>query len=310
MADYSITVLQDPYGRVIDSLRILVTMQCNYKCIFCHNEGVFRASREELNPLDYSFVARVASKLGIKNFKLTGGEPLLRDDIVEIVKNIRPFAREISLVTNGSLLLERARSLAEAGLDRVNVSLHSLRAEMYRYITGGSKLIATVIRGIDEAIECGLKVKLNFLVMKSNIHELPSILAFAESRGLSVNLIELIPLGVPEAVYRAEHTELTDVINYLEGVSKSKYYRELHNRPVYVLSSGIKVEVVIGYNNYFFCKKCSRVRLTPDACLKPCLYVEGPCVSILDSVKSRDEESLIRAFQEVTALRKPYFYAR
>ncbi|MEM4487542.1 MAG: GTP 3',8-cyclase MoaA [Desulfurococcaceae archaeon] len=299
--------LRDPYGRVIDTLRVLVTLRCNYKCIFCHSEGVFHTSREELNPLDYGFIARTACKLGVRNYKLTGGEPLLREDIAEIVRSIRPFAKEISLVTNGSLLAQRIGDLARAGLDRINVSLHSLKAEKYSYITGGSKMLDAVTAGIDQAIKYGLKVKINFLAMRSNVDEFQEILAFAEHRGLNVNLIELIPLGVPEATYSAEHSGLGNIVDYLERASASKRYRELHNRPVYLLNSGIEVEVVVGYNNYFFCEKCSRLRLTPDACLKPCLYVEDPCVSILEPVKSRDEEKLIHAFRKVTALRRPYF---
>lgn len=302
--------LRDPYGRIIDSLRVLVTSKCNYKCIFCHSEGIFYTPVDVFNADDYEFVAKTASRVGIKYYKLTGGEPLVRGDIADIVKNIKPYAAEVSLVTNGSLLLEKAKILAEAGLDRLNVSLHSLNEKTYEYVTGGSKLLGRVMLGIDEALKYGLKVKLNFLAMKSNIGEFKKVLEFAESRSLNVNVIELIPLGVPRSVYEEEHASVDSIIKYLETRSIHMYYRDLQYRPVYVLDSGIKVEVVVGYENYLFCKKCSRIRLTPDGYLKPCLYVEEPRVDIVNLVKKRDEEKLISALEEITRLRKPYFHSQ
>jgi len=288
-------------------LRILVTSSCNYNCIFCHREGIFWNTRDVFSADDYGFIADVASKLGVKYYKLTGGEPLVRRDIHEIVASIKPYSSEVSLVTNGSLLSLKAGVLAEAGLDRVNVSLHSLNPEVYRYITGGSILLKRVLEGIDRALDYGIKVKLNYLVMKSNIGEFTKIISYAESRGLSINVIELIPLGVPPGVYEKEHVGVGEIIKYLEEKAVKKYFRELHNRPVYILDSGVKVEVVVGYGNYLFCSKCSRIRLTPDGYLKPCLYVEQPRISIVEQVKTRNREELIKAFREIVLLRKPFF---
>ncbi|MEM0000632.1 MAG: GTP 3',8-cyclase MoaA [Desulfurococcaceae archaeon] len=301
------TTLEDPYGRVIDSLRILVTLKCNYKCIFCHSEGVLGHAEEVLNAEDYGFIAEVASSVGIKFYKISGGEPLLRDDIADIVRSIKPHARELSLVTNGSLLLERAKLLADSGLDRLNVSLHAFSKALYEYVTGSYVPVSRIVEGVKEALKYGIKVKINFLAMKSNLGEFFKVLEFAEENGLDVNLIELIPLGVPLDTYRREHVFLGSIVDFLERNSVAKYYRELHNRPVYVLASGIKVEVVIGYGNYLFCSRCSRLRLTPDGYLKPCLYVEDLKVCVLKSVKARDREGLMNALHEVVKLRMPYF---
>jgi cyclic pyranopterin phosphate synthase len=303
----ALSALIDPYGRVINSLRVLITSRCNYKCIYCHREGVFTSTDEVFSSEDYGFIAKVARKLGVKYYKISGGEPLVREDVHYVVKYIKEHAEEVSLVTNGSLLAAKAKELAEAGLDRVNVSLHSLRPEVYKYVTGGSMLLRQVLNGIDCALNYGIRVKINYLVLKSNIEEFKAILEFAELKGVDINVIELIPLGVPKEVYTKEHASISSIIKYLEGVAIRKYYRELHNRPVYVLGSGIKVEVVVGYGNSLFCSKCSRLRLTPDGYLKPCLYIESPRVSIVRPVKERDEESLVRAFKEITSLRKPYF---
>ena len=299
----------DRYGRRVDSLRISVTYKCNYKCIFCHSEGLLTpiSKVDVFTAEDYGFIARVLSRYGVKYYKLTGGEPLLRSDIGDIVAAIKPYAEEVSLVTNGSLLLEKAKILAEAGTDRINVSLHALRRETYEYITGGSGLLDRVIKGIDEALNYGLRVKLNYLLMKSNLEDLPRILEFAEARGLNVSIIELVPLGVPPEVYAREHYPASPIVEYLEKISASKYIREFQNRPVYVLKSGIKVEVVIGYGNRYLCSACTRMRLTPDGCFKTCLYVEKPSVCITEAVKKRNEEELVRLFRDAVLMRKPFF---
>jgi len=301
--------LRDSYGRPVDRLRISVTNRCNYRCVFCHSEGISRVDpvAEALNAEDYGFIAYVLRKYGVKYYKLTGGEPLVRDDICEIVLNMKKHAEEVSLVTNGSLLPEKAGPLAEAGLDRLNVSLHSLRSEVYEYITGGSKLLSRVLEGIDKALDYGIKVKVNFLLMKSNIDELPRILDYAESKGLDVNVIELVPLGVPAGVYSREHVPTPTVLNLIEGRSVKVEIREFQNRPVYVLRSGIRVEVVIGYGNKFLCAACTRMRLTPDGSFKTCLYLEKPTFNVVEAVKRRDEEALAELFKEAVLSRKPFF---
>lgn len=299
--------LVDPFNRVIDSLRILVTSRCNYKCIFCHREGLFSKTDENLTPEDYGFIAKTARELGIIYYKLTGGEPLVRTDIAQIVEAIKPYSREISLVTNGYFLADRIKDLADAGLDRANVSLHSVTPSIYEYITGGIKGLERVLNGIKKAIEYGVRVKLNYLLMRSNMPDFEKIIKIAENLHMDVNVIELIPLGVPREVYSREHVSVKPIIDYLERRHVKKYYRELHNRPVYLLESGIKVEVVIGYGNALFCTRCSRLRLTPDGYLKPCLYVDDPKINITKAVKERDKDGVVKAFKDITLLRKPYF---
>lgn len=303
------TTLKDQFGRPVDSLRISVTYKCNYKCIFCHSEGVLtpRMKADVFTADDYGFIAKVLSSYGVKYYKLTGGEPLLREDIHDIVAAIKPYAEEISLVTNGSLLLEKAKLLAEAGLDRINVSLHALKKDVYEYITGGAKLLEKVLAGIDEALKYGLKVKVNFLLLKSNLEDLPRVLDFAESKGINVNIIELVPLGVPRDVYEKEHVPLSEVVYLVEERSIRKQYREFQNRPVYVLRSGIRVEFVMGFMNRFLCAGCTRIRLTSDGCFKTCLYLEQPVVCIADVVKRRDGEGLAELFKNTVKLRKPFF---
>lgn len=304
---HSIT-LRDLYGRVVDSLRISVTWRCNYRCIFCHAEGTIGHDKHEVfDSRDYEFIAKTLSRFGVRYYKLTGGEPLLRDDIHEIVRLIRKYASEVSLVTNGSLLASKAESLARSGLDRLNVSLHSLKEDVYEQITGGSRFLSRVLEGIDEALRHGLKVKLNFLLLRSNIAEFPQIVDFASSRRLDINVIELEPVGVPVEIFKREHVSIAEVLDYLEKTSIRKYDRNFQNRPTYVLPGGSKVEVIVGFQNKFLCSACTRMRLTHDGYFKTCLYVDEPQVSIVDAVKRRSEEELIRLFKEAIYMRKPFF---
>ncbi|RLE83628.1 MAG: GTP 3',8-cyclase MoaA, partial [Thermoprotei archaeon] len=146
-------MLVDRFGRPILHLRISVTMACNYACIYCHREGELGSKRaDELKPYEIYLVAKAASELGIRKFKLTGGEPLLRDDIVEVVNllnSLQPL--DLALTTNGYFLSEYAYELKRAGLRRVNISIPSLRKEIYREITGVDGL-DKVLKGVKAAI--------------------------------------------------------------------------------------------------------------------------------------------------------------
>lgn len=300
--------LRDFYGRAVDSLRVSVTWKCNYRCIFCHAEGAEEYRKQDVfDPTDYGFIARTLSKYGVRYYKLTGGEPLLRDDIHEIISWMKKYASEVSLVTNGSLLAGKAELLARSGLDRLNVSLHSLREDVYEQITGGSKLLSSVLEGIDKALKHGLKVKINFLLLRSNIPEFPQIIDFASSRGLDVNVIELEPVGVPAEIFKKEYVPVVEVLDYLEKVSTHKYSRSFQNRPTYVLPGGSKVEVVVGFQNKLLCSACTRMRLTHDGFFKTCLYVDDPKINIVDAVKRRSEEELLKLFKEAVYRRKPFF---
>jgi len=301
--------LQDRYGRRVDNLRLIVTNRCNYHCIFCHKEGLVSAvnSEERLGPSDYGFLARVLRSVGVKYYKLTGGEPLLRRDVHEIIREIRPHAEEVSVTTNGSLLRDKAKLLAESSVDRLNVSLYSMREDVYKYLTGGAGSLYSVLEGLKVALDYGIKVKLNFLVMKSNAGEILEVLRLAEKYGLDVNVIELIPLGVPINVYTREHVELNSIIKLLEKMAVKKVIRDFQNRSVYVLPSGIRVEVISGYGNPLMCSACTRLRLTPEGFIKTCLYVDKPYVDLYEAITTRNEAGVLEGFMRAISLREPYF---
>ncbi|MEM0021597.1 MAG: GTP 3',8-cyclase MoaA [Fervidicoccaceae archaeon] len=300
--------LRDRFGRCVDSYRLVVTTRCNYACIFCHREGITGAGRNELlTPQDYGFLTKVSIGLGIKSYKITGGEPLMRDDIAEIVKEISSEGGDVTMTSNGSLLSVKAKDLADGGLKRINVSVHSLRKETYAYLTGGSRSLDIVLRGIRLAIDYGIKVKLNFILMRSNREELPQLINFAAGIGADMNIIELIPLGTPLPVYNREHEKfdgLERILVELGGTSKLKKFQ---NRPSYVLPNGTEVTLIRGYGNPNLCEGCTRLRITPEGRIKTCLFVEEPYIDFLRPIKERDSRGVIEAIHRAVELRKPYF---
>ncbi|MFP3268602.1 MAG: GTP 3',8-cyclase MoaA [Desulfurococcales archaeon] len=300
--------MKDKFNRCVNSYRLVVTMRCNYSCIFCHREGITSSRRSELmDPQDYGFLTRISVKLGVSEYKITGGEPLVRDDIGDIVKEISEAGGNVTMTSNGSLLNLKAKELAEGGLKRINVSLHSLREDTYGYLTGGSRSLDVVLKGINEALEYGIRVKLDFVLMKSNAGELKNIIDFASNIGADLNIIELIPLGTPNLVYSKEHYETKEVLSLLESESAEVRIKEFQNRPSFKLSTGIEVTVVKGYGNPSLCEGCTRLRVTPDAKFKTCLFVEDPYIDFLRPLKMRDEVALRDALRKAVEIRKPFF---
>jgi cyclic pyranopterin phosphate synthase len=298
--------VRDRYGRPVTALRVSVTLRCNHSCVFCHMEGIMRSGKlKELSTEDYGFLLKVLSKYGVRDVKLTGGEPLVRKDIVEIVESLRPYTYDLSMVTNGSLLKYFARGLAEAGLDRMNVSLHSLNEETFRRITGGK--LKPVLEGIDEALEYGHIIKLDYVLLKMNRDEILNIVNYASSKGLDLNIIELIPINMDERRYLELASDVDPVVKLLDEIATKKQVIPFQNRPVYVLPSGIKVFLIIGYGNPYLCAGCTRLRMTPDGKFKTCIYRNDNLVDAWDTIKSRDEEGLIQAFLKSVSLREPYF---
>lgn len=299
-------MLIDRWGRPVTELRISVTNSCNYSCFFCHREGHYSSVGEVL-PEEFGRLVRILSKHGVKRVKLTGGEPLMRKDLEEVVREIKSAdIEEVSLVTNGFFLKERADSLKEAGLDRVNVSLHSLKRDVYVKITGVDGL-DRVIEGIDEALRRGLTpVKINFTVLRGiNEWELWDMVDFARSRGLRIQFIELLERDPSLTDY---HHSLEEFERELERICVRKEVRELHRRPIFHLDDGTIVELVRGSGDPIFCMNCVRARVTHDGFFKPCIAREDNLVDFLSVMRrgGSDEEILDR-FKQFLRVREPYY---
>ncbi len=197
-------VLKDSFNRPVTNIRISLAKQCNLSCIYCHREGE-RSSKEQLSAADIAEILRVAAGFGVRSVKFTGGEPLLRPDLPDIIRSV-PAGMESSLTTNGTLLAGLARDLKAAGLKRVNVSLDSLDPETYKKITG-IDMLAEVLAGITAALEAGLTpVKINMVVLEGiNDHEIDDFLGYVRgNRNLILQLIELMDFNNCE-----HHNDLT-----------------------------------------------------------------------------------------------------
>ena len=292
--------MKDRYGRPIEDLRVTLTHVCNFSCFFCHMEGEGNDGGE-LTAEEISLVTKVGKEFGIKAVKLTGGEPTLRRDIIEIIRKLKDVGiEEVSMTTNGFLLGKIARELKEAGLDRVNISLHSTSSQLFKEITGVNGF-EKVVKGIEECNKVGLKpIKLNFVVTRKNISEVFKVIELAENLGVDeIHLIELHPVGLGKESFNY-HISLDEIEKNLKEKGKFLGTRNKHNRPRYQYGK-IKVEVVKPYANPFFCAGCNRIRLTVDGKLKTCLYKEDRSVDIIDILRGNYTEE-----EKISALRDAY----
>ncbi|WP_052886179.1 GTP 3',8-cyclase MoaA [Thermoproteus uzoniensis] len=304
-------MLVDRYGRPFLKLRVAVNDVCNFSCIFCHFEGQLRGVGRLLNADDYGFLVDVLSKVGVRDYKLTGGEPLLRSDIVDIVRKMNRDGVEISMTTNGFRLAELAEDLAAAGLRRVNVSVHTTDPEKFSKVAGVPKeWFRRVLDGVHAAVKAGMKVKLNAVLLKGindDRESLRSLVKLAASIGASIQLIELMPVGLGSRVFGDLRASADEVAELLEGMGARPAYtrKDLHNRPILRLA-GVDVEIVKNWNNPYFCAGCTTMRLTSDGKLKPCLYRE-PVVDLYGPIKERDAKRVYEAVSRAVYVREPTF---
>ena len=301
----------DEYGRPVDYLRISLTQRCNLSCFFCHHEGEIDSETE----MKYEGIERIilhSTKHGIHHLKLTGGEPLLRKDIRKIVKMISPLIEDLSMTTNGVYLEDMAFDLKTAGLSRVNISLHSLDNETYRRITGTDNL-ERVKRGIKSAVEVGLNpVKLNMTILRGyNESEIRNMMEFAAEMGCVLQLIELQQMHDSPDITDL-HVDLNSIENKFAEIAIQRRYHQHNGRYQYLvpLDNGkeVAIEVVKSMHNPEFCRNCTRLRVTSDGKLKPCLLRNDNLVEISDLKKVQpNSEPLDRAFSRAVKNRKPYW---
>ncbi|MCI4330576.1 MAG: GTP 3',8-cyclase MoaA [Thermoplasmata archaeon] len=307
--------MKDRYGREVSDLRISLTQRCNLTCVFCHMEGQ-PASREELTPAEIETLVRASVEVGVDRVKLTGGEPTLRTDLVEIVRRIRPLVREVSMTTNGLLLERLALPLREAGLARVNVSLPSLDRAVYQRLTGVDG-VDRVIRGVHAARDAGLApIKLNVVALSGTSAEPDSVeplVTFAQETGAIVQVIEFenVKGRVDPRVYRALHSELGRLSEEAASRAFRTEHNRLHDRPRYTFERAgkpITLEVVQPVENPAFCMACHRLRITSDGRLKGCLMTNSGLVDVRGLLRDGAPfEELVKAFRTAVRLRAPFF---
>jgi cyclic pyranopterin phosphate synthase len=272
------TGLLDSFGRSVNYLRISVTDRCNLRCIYCMPpEGVPQMSHSEiLSYEEIRTVVRAVAELGINKIRLTGGEPLVRAELPNLVHMLAEIEgiEELSLTTNGTFLKKYVRELRQAGLSRVNVSLDTLKADKFRYITRLGKLEA-VLEGIEATKEAGFEpVKINIVIMRGiNDDEILDFARMTYEGGWHVRFIELMPFkGVAEFVPSIELKQHISLLGKLEpcasvtGNGPATYYR--------LAGAEGTIGFIAPHTDPSFCSRCNRMRLTPDGKLRPCLLGE------------------------------------
>lgn len=306
-------MIKDRFGRPLLNLRVSVTQRCNLHCPYCHREGEERRASNSVTEMTSEEIVRivkVAVRLGMRRVKITGGEPLLRPDILDIVKGIAMIQglKDLSMTTNGTLLSKYAERLRRNGLMRVNVSLPTLNSETYHKLMGGN--LQNALSGIEAAVKAGLNpVKLNMLILKGvNDREIPEMMDFASKSGAILQLIELEPVNVSDAYFEQYHCGLEEEEAELKnGAVKIETRGNMQNRRVYHLPN-VKVEVIHPIENTEFCAKCTRLRVTSDGKLKPCLMKKTNLVDMLKPMrKGEDDKKIEELFKEACFKREPYY---
>lgn len=292
----------DKYGRQIDYMRISVTELCNLRCRYCMpEEGIVKRNHEEMMTAEETIDAvKAAVSLGVKKIRVTGGEPLVKRGIVELCENIAAVdgVEELCMTTNGTLLPGYARELRAAGVDRVNISLDTLKADRYREITRIGEL-SEALSGIEAAFEAGFeKVKINTVLMGGfNDDEIEDFVRLTIDRPLEVRFIELMPIGGGIEFEKARFISCVRVLESVPGLEPLDMTDGV--AAMYALP-GAKGRVgLIRPISCDFCEGCNKIRLTADGMLKPCLH-SGAEISI----KGRSREEMTEVIREAI-LSKP-----
>ncbi|ELZ09775.1 molybdenum cofactor biosynthesis protein A [Natrinema thermotolerans DSM 11552] len=313
-------MLTDEFGREVTGVRVSLTDRCNFDCVYCHNEGLgdtrgpMDPQDDEMSTDDVVRFLEVAAEFDVDAVKFTGGEPMLRQDLEEIIERT-PEGMEVSLTTNGTFLPGRAEDLVDAGLERVNVSQDALDPEDFAAVTK-SGAYEKVLEGVEAALEAGLDpVKLNMVVFEHTAGYVPEMVDHvAENDGLQLQLIEYMPelTGKPEW-----NIDIERVHDWLAEQADEIEHREMHDRRRYWVSDGSSdandsrsnaegrgmIEIVDPVENPTFCANCHRVRVTHEGYLKGCLNRNDDLKTMGEMTKPEIRD----AFREVVANRVPYY---
>ena len=267
----------DKLNRKIDYLRISVIDRCNLRCVYCMpEEGIESIPHDEILTYDEILrICEIVSELGIRKIKITGGEPLVRKDIVNLIRDIKNIDKieQVTLTTNGILLHEMLDDLYDAGIDAINISLDTLNKDNFKKITRRDGL-EKVLMSIDKAYDLGIRVKINCLAIRDfNLRELVEIASFAKDREIDVRFIELMPIGFGKKYNQIDNDEILsilesrfgtfEIVTEKRGNGPAKYYRNQNMKGCIGFISAISHE---------FCESCNRIRLTSNGFLKLCLH--------------------------------------
>src|SRR4051812_17841954 len=306
-------VLRDSYQRPIRDLRVSLTDRCNFRCFYClpHGEPPAAPKEQMLTYEEIEYVGEIFVSMGIEKIRLTGGEPMMRRDIETLVRKLsalKPQLKDLALTTNGYFLPGRAEGLKEAGLDRITISLDSLKRDTFKRMTGVD-VLERVLEGIEAAKRAGLTpIKINAVVVRGhNEEEVADFAAFAREQGVWMRFIEFMPLDSGHDWSREMVVSGREIFNRINerfplaqlegprGSETSSRYRFADNAPGEI---GIIAPVTEP-----FCGACSRIRLTADGQIRTCLFstVEH---SLRDCIRSGATRARIIEYIESVVMKK------
>lgn len=290
--------MKDAFNRNITYLRLSLTERCTLKCAYCRAGEGDCPKHKELSTEQFLRIVRVMAQLGIEKVRLTGGEPMLRRDLFDLISGIHaiPGIREIAMTTNGQHLPGQSAALKKAGLDRLNISIDSLRPERYAALTGGGSL-AAVLTSIDEALAAGFSpLKLNAVLLRGqNDDEIDDFLALTRKQPIDVRFIELMPMGATDHTDRrirsdeilGSHPELVPLPPRYASQPSADY-----EIPGYCGRIGL-----ISPMSHRFCQDCNRVRVLSDGMLRPCLG-DNYEVSLLPALAAAQDDLLLETIRQ------------
>ena len=307
MSNHQTKMLVDFKGRKIEYLRISVTDRCNFRCIYCQSKGPFKflPHEEILTFEEIESIVRTGVKLGVKVVRLTGGEPLLRKGIVELIERLAkiPGLEDLSLTTNGYFLLDLVRPLKDAGLKRINISLDTISEKKFSELTGGFSL-KRVLEGIECALSCGFtSVKINSVIIRGfNDDECEELARLSIHLPVEVRFIEFMPVGENPIWDETRVVPISEIKERIEKLGKLLPAEKVGKGPAVVFrfeNAKGKVGFISPLSNHF-CSSCNRLRITADGRLRPCLFSDEE-INLKDSLRM-GRGSLEEAFLQ--ALRK------
>ncbi|MEZ2127300.1 GTP 3',8-cyclase MoaA [Sinorhizobium sp. CB9] len=305
------TPMIDPFGRAVTYLRVSVTDRCDFRCTYCMAENMTFLPKkdlltlEELNRLCSAFIAK-----GVRKIRLTGGEPLVRKNIMFLVRElgarIGAGLDELTITTNGSQLARHAEELYDCGVRRINVSLDTLDADKFRKVTRWGDL-AKVMEGIDAAQKAGLKIKLNAVALKDfNEFEIPDLLRFAHGRGMDLTVIETMPMGEIDEDRTDQYLPLSKLRTDLERqftLTDIAYKTGGPARYVTVEETGGRLGFITPMTHNF-CESCNRVRVTCTGTLYMCLG-QNDAADLRSALRASEDDALLNATIDEAITRKP-----
>lgn len=302
----------DPFGRAVTYLRVSVTDRCDFRCTYCMAENMTFLPKkdlltlEELDRLCSAFIAK-----GVRKLRLTGGEPLVRKNIMHLVRALGRHIEaghldELTLTTNGSQLARHALELYDCGVRRINVSLDTLDADKFRTITRWGDL-GRVLDGIEAAQKAGLRIKLNAVALKDfNEHEIPSMLRWAHERGMDLTVIETMPMGEIEEDRTDRYLPLSKLRADLEQqftLNDIPFKTGGPARYVEVAETGGRLGFITPMTHNF-CESCNRVRLTCTGTLYMCLG-QNDAADLRTALRASEDDAYLSAAIDEAILRKP-----